>query len=74
MKAPRKPTRKRTTHLSWRPSEETRMLFEEFIQEYPYFNKTPFLDVALAYYLEHALEYGFDVKTLRPRSPQPKKK
>lgn len=50
------------------------MLFEEFIEEYPYFNKTPFLDVALAYYLEHAIQHGFDIKTLRPRSPQPKKK
>lgn len=50
------------------------MLFDEFIEEYPYINKTPFLDVALAYYLEHAMAFGFDVKTLRPRSPQSKKK
>ena len=76
MKGPRKQKTKRTTHFSWRPSEDTRELFGEFLDEYPYINKTPFLDVALSYYLECVLEHGFDMKTLKPRVPPviPKRK
>lgn len=74
MKPPRKPTAKKNTHYSWRPSDETRELFEELIEQFPYINKTPFLDVALAYYVEQTLEHGFDIKTLRPRAPQAKRK
>lgn len=41
MKPPRKQTAKKNTHYSWRPSEETRELFEELIEQFPYINKTP---------------------------------
>lgn len=68
MKGRRRQNPKRT-HYAWRPSEYTREMFEDFLQEYPYINQTPFLDVALAYYLECVMVHGFDMKTLKPRVP-----
>ena len=55
------------THYAWRPSEYTEEQFEALLKEYPYINRTPFLDVALSYYLEQVNLHGLDMKTLLPR-------